>query len=89
MSPLALENAPFSPLVLLLLPVLVPSAHLLLALSQAVPRLPLQPPTIQVHLLSAGTIRIMLITPRNVVHRVPGQETSWAAGGAFPYLPVL
>ena len=39
-------------------------------LAPTIPRLHLQPPTIQVHLLSAGIIRIMLIWPRNVVFLV-------------------
>ena len=76
MSPLALQNALFLPFRLLLFLVPVPSAHLLLALAPAVPGLHLQPPTIQVHLLSADIIEIMLIKPRNVAHRAPGRETS-------------
>ena len=81
MSPLALKNAPFLPFVLLLLLVPVPSYPLLLALAPAVPRLHLQPSTVQIHLLSAGITEIMLIRPRNVAHIVPCQETSWPAGG--------
>ena len=85
MSPLALKNAPFLLFVLLLLPVPIPSTHLLLALTPAVPKLHLQPTAVQIHLLSACITGLTLIKPRNVVHFVPGQETSWPAGGCiFP-----
>ena len=47
----------------LLLPVPVPSTHLLLALSPTIPRLHLQPPTVPIHLLSAGITGIMQSSP--------------------------
>ena len=85
MSPLALKNALFLPIVLHLVPIPVPSAPLLLALAPAIPRLHLQSPAVQIHLLSAGITEIMLIRPRNVAHHVPGRETSRPAGGCvFP-----
>ena len=69
---------------LLLLPVSVPSAHLLQVPAPADLSLLLQPPAILIYLLSAGITGIMLIRPRSVTLSVPGWETS-----CLPYLRVL